>query len=187
MRNSDSAPAPLATASKKLDQALRLFGRGIDLIMEAQEAIAQARGTHSPERVHVPAAIPRARTEGVKPVGFVKLVPNGDGSVAAIIDGVPVTLSEGKAALLAILAADDGPPVDGLVRWKASSDVLARLNQELALNGATTPDPHNLDVAVLRLRNALASAGLARGLVQTSPRRGKRFAIRSEARGVARL
>jgi hypothetical protein len=122
--------------------------------------------------------IPR-KHRPVEPVAKILSVPNSDGSVKVIInDRLPVVLSPMLAALLLVLAQDDGRSDDDLVGWKnyeqISSGMESRTGKKLSLKA--------LRQNVLRLRNFLENSGLDGGLIQTNKlERSYRFALRRKA------
>jgi hypothetical protein len=84
------------------------------------------------------------------------------------------------ADLLVLLAAPTAQPEDGLVGWKAIDLLIAALS-----SAARRPTRRqNLGQPILRLRNALEGADLNRFLVEVSPRKGARFALKAQAADV---
>jgi len=102
-----------------------------------------------------------------------QLVELPDGRFAAAMDDVTVHLPRRVAALLEVLARNDGDSPDGLVRWKSREFV----RQELAVVPGQPISKRNLNQLVLRLRQIIHPP-LHRNFVPKDRRRGLRFQLR---------
>ncbi len=96
-----------------------------------------------------------------------------DGTAAASIDGKPVRLSATLAALLAVLATDNGRGDGPLIGWQS----LQEISEQLTLRLGRVIRTGALRQNISRLRAKLEEAEIDRFLVQTQGSRA-RFALR---------
>jgi len=99
--------------------------------------------------------------------------PLADGSAKVSIDGQPVRLSATLAALLAVLATDNGRGDGPLIGWKSLPEVSEQLTLRLGRVIRTGALRQNIS----RLRAKLEEAGIERFLIQTRGAQA-RFALR---------
>lgn len=101
-----------------------------------------------------------------------------DGSAIAQVDRKEIRLSRTLAALLSVLAADEGASSDPLVAWKTDAEVAERLALELG----RIVGRHALRQNLWRLRRRLGAKGVNCFLVQSRGSR-MRFARRRQEAG----
>lgn len=108
------------------------------------------------------------------------LLPNGDGTFKALIDGRPLILQPRLAELLRALAENSGPSDDHLVARKKVSDVIQRLENIFGVR--ITPEILSNDL--YKLRNELEEqANLSRKFIQRNRVGEIRFALQRKASG----
>jgi len=183
----DNMAARLAMTGRKLDRAQALASRLEELLDDVARELGDLcdlvrRSTGSPPDLgqmsgplRAPRRARRFSREAPQGVASVILVPHGDGSATAHIEGRPgICLPPFVAALLAILKSDGGIGKDHLVGWKSMAHIQSALveNTKQHLSRAAVKQ------LIYRLRSLLERHGESPFLVQHNLRLGYRFALR---------
>lgn len=123
------------------------------------------------------------RRRPLNPVASIESAPASDGNILfTIVIHLKLTHTPLLGALLLILAKDTGLSEDEFVAWKPFEGVLSDMR---SLTGRKSFSARALKQAIYRLREALATGGLPRGLIQTHRnKKSYRFAIRREKAAV---
>jgi hypothetical protein len=190
----ENMAARLAMTCRKLDRAQALASRLEELLDDVARdlgdlcELAMISTGSPPNSKQVPSSLraPRRarRLSGEAPPGVatVHLVPQGDGSATAHIDGrLGIRLPPFVAALLTVLKSDAGIGRDHLVGWKPMAYLQTALKEH-------TNQYHSkaaVKELIYRLRILLERHGENPFLVQHKRRLGYRFAVRCCKGGVA--
>jgi hypothetical protein len=144
-------------------------------LYEIEKALQELSGPDPPRP-------PRATPKGPAPtVENFRVEEGGHGRVIVTLDNAKqVTLPPALAALIAILAADEGTSPDHLVAWK-SFDRLAELLEKLLGRQFSA---HALSQLLWRLRESLDAADLDRDLIESLPGLGARLRLKRQSQAV---